>query len=219
MSKVKYLILAALAVMALVAVPTVQANLISNGDMELGTNATTLPNDWSTFTPPSGGTVGWINTPSASNGIPFTTTKSMSYQLSSTLWIWQDILVQENTDYTVDFWQYKSPVAFRCLENGGRIENGSYFFFGPYGYYINTTMADYQGDPEANWIHITHGNTGMTPLGFHTAAGTTTVRIEFLPEWPGNWGSVDNVNVIPEPATLAVLGLGVVSFLVTRRRR
>ena len=165
----KVFVVAGLAVLFAV---SANANLVSNPDMELGGDPTTLPDDWETWggasAPVSGTDTATYHSPGQSAFIR---------KGGGSPWFWQTIAVAPSAEYTVDFWAMGAmPHVHIEAYNGSGWSNlpGAYwsYYFGTYGYYTYET-----GDPENEWTHMVHHSASLDITSFTTLADTQLIKL------------------------------------------
>ena len=92
-------------------------------------------------------------------------------------------------------------------------------------------MASYSTDNGSNWTDLprVRWNAGPTPVatkvtitedgpGGILAPGVTDIRFTFYGDWDAEGGCYGEIDVLPEPATMALMALGGVGLLLKRRR-
>jgi hypothetical protein len=190
--------------------------MITNGGMELDVDTNGEPDDWSHFgTPPSDNTVltrvlGDVPPGGGTYSLLLTNGGA-----SGPHWLWQDMTVLPETQYLFDFW-YKGTsveVHFEASSSwhSDHIGGGVVFWD---DYFDQSTP-----NPETTWTHATKPDGGTAPWIVTTLPGQTFLRVQFIDQWGGSM-YLDNVSLVevPEPATLGVLGFGLLGFLIRRKR-
>lgn len=185
------------------------ANLLVNGDFELGSNGTTAPDNvalnWSQYN--SSG--GWNNRETTGNPVPDNYLIAIGAAGGYGAFAWQDVAVaddgaqyQLSADASLDAWWLNN--LYLKLE----------FYDAGMANMIGFSESAHHGQPgyDAGLPWANYSVSGMAP------AGTAVVRV-MLGTWgEGGTARFDNavLEVIPEPATLMLLGLGAMAL---RRRR
>jgi hypothetical protein len=199
----KVLILLAIFAMAGIASA---ANLLTNGDFALGSDGTTAPNNaalaWSQYN--SSG--GWNNRETSGNPVPGDYLMAIGCAGGYGAFAWQDVVGTAGTIYklsadsSLDNWWKNAGYLKIEFYDAGAVMVG--FAESPHW-----AQAGYDtGLPWANY-----SITGTAP------AGTVTVR-SMLGTWgEGGTARFDNAVLVPEPATMIMLGLG--SLFMARRKK
>ena len=139
-------------------------------------------------------------------------------------WLWQDITVTPNTNYIFDTWFTGTDVIvdfeYGTSWPSHMPESGNIFW----AYYADGVPPN----PDAGeWTHAETYSVGSYPQTFGpipwivtTGPTQTFLRLLFVDEWSSNNMYIDEVSLveIPEPATLGVLGFGLLGFLIRRKR-
>jgi hypothetical protein len=171
-----------------------QANLLTNGDFNTGD----LTGWWT-----------WV---------PDSATQSITVQSAVTYDSTPNVLMASATDGN---WQELGQ-SFVCTPGTTYKLDFVYNSTGWLGAGINLKYMDSGwGYINYEWISLlsssSEGSGTWTPFSytFTTPAGTGLTEVKFT---MGGWGNlyVDNVNVVPEPATLVLLGLGGLTLLRKR---
>jgi hypothetical protein len=194
-------------------VPAAQANLVQNGDFNAGlANWTYWNAPWGTVNvddagcpnpgnpEPSahhstgGGSGGLYQLVPVPTGVPLTLDADWTGDVSCPGW----------AEVIMDDWAGGDPVAFMD---------------GPAGPHVRAKKDGWGLNPPAQWDWETIQNSPSGgPFTIVSATGTLIVGTK-LGSNPGNqWLCVDNISIVPEPATVALLGLGSLGLLRRRRR-
>ena len=176
-----------------------QANLVSNGDFETGDFTT-----WWSWTPDSDNQAVSIDSTIAID------TYSVKVECWESAASWLElgqsaIEVESETTYTLSLDYYEASTDYAGM-----------------GVNIKYWDADWSLlTDSANWFDVLSSSTAGTDTWETFSADITTVadaRYMEIKITMGGWGAVniDNVSVVPEPATMTLLGLG--GLLLGRRK-
>jgi hypothetical protein len=203
--------LVVMAMLLLVCGVSVQANLLTNGDFALGSDGTTAPNNaalaWSQYN--SSG--GWNNRETSGNPIPGNYLLAIGAAGGYGAFGWQDVAGTAGVTYTLsadaalDNWWKNAGYLKIEFYNAGGTSPANLVGFAELSPHFAQAGYD-TGLPWANY-----SITGTAP------AGTATVRAVLGTWGEGGTARFDNAVLVPEPATMIMLGLG--SLFMARRKK
>jgi hypothetical protein len=202
----KFSICVVLVLAAMLCTSANAANLLINGDFALGSNGTTAPDNvalgWSTWN--SSG--GWNNRETAQNPVPGDYLFAIGAGGGYGAGVYQDVAATVGTNYTLtadsaldNWWMNHGYLKLEFWDAGNvnMVGFAESAHWGQPGYDLGLPWANYS-------------ISGVAP------AGTVTVRAALASWGEGGTARFDNAVLTPEPATLAILGLG---GLLLRRRK
>jgi hypothetical protein len=187
-----------------------QANMLTNGDFALGSDGTTAPNNaalaWSQYN--SSG--GWNNRETSGNPVPGDYLMAIGAAGGYGAFAWQDVAGTAGTTYKLsadssldNWWKNAGYLKIEFYDAGGTNPVNLV------GFAESAHWAQAGYDTGLPWAN--YSITGTAP------AGTATVRA-MLGTWgEGGTARFDNAVLIPEPATMILLGLG--SLAMLRRKK
>ena len=149
----RHSILLAFVILFLSAAPNVQANLVYNGDMEIGGGSSTiLPAGWSANSAANAGSSTDVPPGAGSQSVSFAHKDPPQGEPRLTQTISG---LTPNTDYIFDFWFKGTLVGVYMVAGGNIFATGQCFW--------EWNFDPALPNPEYNWVHATHVDYGPEP--------------------------------------------------------
>ncbi len=189
------------------AVGVANANILANGGFEDADGVThqlgsTWPDGWTGWGPS-----GWHH--NDASRVQDTMAIKMWW---NDIWQWQDFDATAGVEYTASIDVMNSTLETSSWDGILKLE-WSYDGGGSFPDQVIVARYDAQSDPVNEWVTITGSD--VAPEGAVT--GRYTISLDGWFEGVGGALNFDNATLVPEPVTLALLGLG--GLFVARRRR